>query len=175
MLDALLGVQHRVLSVQSGDDMPSLAREIAHHFDTQGGLPGAACGMLRCRAGCWGATQWRWGLERPAAPALVAHGLAQMCSRLWTARVRRAWRLAPTSFSRPARCTPSHGEEPHHARLHVAAPAQVFHHPPACSPTLPTRTPHPTANTRTHPLSRRRHPHHDWRRRAGLHAAGHRL
>ncbi|KAL4446803.1 hypothetical protein ABPG77_008047 [Micractinium sp. CCAP 211/92] len=36
VLDALLGVQHRVLSVQSGDDMPTLAREIAHHFDTQG-------------------------------------------------------------------------------------------------------------------------------------------
>lgn len=26
----------QVLTVQSGDDMPSLAREIAHHFDTQG-------------------------------------------------------------------------------------------------------------------------------------------
>ncbi|KAI7836732.1 hypothetical protein COHA_009430 [Chlorella ohadii] len=36
VLDTLLGVTHKVLTVQSGDDMPSLAREIAHHFDTQG-------------------------------------------------------------------------------------------------------------------------------------------
>lgn len=28
----------QVLTVQSGDDMPSLAREIAHHFDTQGAV-----------------------------------------------------------------------------------------------------------------------------------------
>lgn len=34
----------QVLTVQSGDDMPSLAREIAHHFDTQGAqIMGTLC------------------------------------------------------------------------------------------------------------------------------------
>jgi hypothetical protein len=53
VLDTLLGVSHRVLSVPSGEDMPSLARQIAHHFDTQGarplllGLPGRAVAHSR--------------------------------------------------------------------------------------------------------------------------------
>lgn len=54
MLDALLGVQHKVLTVQSGDDMPSLAREIANHFDTQGGFVGVCGGVVWCRVGGWG-------------------------------------------------------------------------------------------------------------------------
>jgi hypothetical protein len=37
VLDSLLGVGHKVLTAASGDDLPSLARQIAHHFDTQGG------------------------------------------------------------------------------------------------------------------------------------------
>lgn len=35
ILDTLLGVSSRVITVSSGSDMPSKAREIAHHFDTQ--------------------------------------------------------------------------------------------------------------------------------------------
>lgn len=36
VLDTLLGVTCKVITVASGADMPSKAREIAHHFDTQG-------------------------------------------------------------------------------------------------------------------------------------------
>ncbi|GAQ78689.1 hypothetical protein KFL_000170350 [Klebsormidium nitens] len=36
ILDALLGVTCKVLNVSSGADLPSKARELAHHFDTQG-------------------------------------------------------------------------------------------------------------------------------------------
>ncbi|GAB4815562.1 hypothetical protein N2152v2_002608 [Parachlorella kessleri] len=36
VLDTLLGVQCKVITVASGAEMPSKAREIAHHFDTQG-------------------------------------------------------------------------------------------------------------------------------------------
>lgn len=35
ILDTLLGVSSKVITVSSGADMPSKAREIAHHFDTQ--------------------------------------------------------------------------------------------------------------------------------------------
>ena len=35
ILDTLLGVSCKVITVSSGADMPSKAREIAHHFDTQ--------------------------------------------------------------------------------------------------------------------------------------------
>ena len=35
VLDARLGVMCKVLTVASGADMPSKARELAHHFDTQ--------------------------------------------------------------------------------------------------------------------------------------------
>lgn len=35
ILDTLLGVSSKVITVSSGSDMPSKAREIAHHFDTQ--------------------------------------------------------------------------------------------------------------------------------------------
>ena len=35
ILDTLLGVACKVITVPSGADMPSKAREIAHHFDTQ--------------------------------------------------------------------------------------------------------------------------------------------
>ena len=35
VLDTLLGVTCRVITVSAGADMPSKAREIAHHFDTQ--------------------------------------------------------------------------------------------------------------------------------------------
>ena len=35
VLDTLLGVTCRVITVSAGVDMPSRAREIAHHFDTQ--------------------------------------------------------------------------------------------------------------------------------------------
>lgn len=54
VLDALLGVQHRVLSVPSGDDMPSLARQIAHHFDTQGGQGVGRAGLSRHATPCGG-------------------------------------------------------------------------------------------------------------------------
>eukprot|EP00850_Spirogloea_muscicola_P002976 SM000011S19154 [mRNA] locus=s11:1166090:1170192:- [translate_table: standard] len=36
VLDQLLGVTCRILNIQSGADMPSKGRELAHHFDTQG-------------------------------------------------------------------------------------------------------------------------------------------
>ena len=36
VLDTLLGVTCRVLDVAAGSDLPSKARELAHHFDTQG-------------------------------------------------------------------------------------------------------------------------------------------
>eukprot|EP00850_Spirogloea_muscicola_P002027 SM000007S20987 [mRNA] locus=s7:1290729:1296304:+ [translate_table: standard] len=36
ILDQLLGVTCRILNIQSGADMPSKGRELAHHFDTQG-------------------------------------------------------------------------------------------------------------------------------------------
>ncbi|KAK9836962.1 hypothetical protein WJX81_003013 [Elliptochloris bilobata] len=36
VLDELLGVTCKVITVASGDDMPAKARELAHHFDTQG-------------------------------------------------------------------------------------------------------------------------------------------
>ncbi len=35
ILDTLLGISCKVITVSSGADMPSKAREIAHHFDTQ--------------------------------------------------------------------------------------------------------------------------------------------
>ena len=37
VLDTYLGITCRVITVPSGADMPSRAREIAHHFDTQVG------------------------------------------------------------------------------------------------------------------------------------------
>ena len=48
VLDTLLGVAHRVLTAPSGDEVPGLARQIAHHFDTQGGCGGGGGG------GGWG-------------------------------------------------------------------------------------------------------------------------
>lgn len=36
VLDTLLGVASRVITVPCGSELPSKAREIAHHFDTQG-------------------------------------------------------------------------------------------------------------------------------------------
>lgn len=36
ILDSFLGIQSKILTVSSGSDMPSKAREIAAHFDTQG-------------------------------------------------------------------------------------------------------------------------------------------
>lgn len=36
ILDALLGVECKVITMSSGADMPSKAREIAAHFDSQG-------------------------------------------------------------------------------------------------------------------------------------------
>eukprot|EP00850_Spirogloea_muscicola_P020334 SM000212S06927 [mRNA] locus=s212:239709:245246:- [translate_table: standard] len=36
VLDQLLGVTCRILNIQSGADMPSKGRELAHHFDTKG-------------------------------------------------------------------------------------------------------------------------------------------
>ena len=45
----------QVLTVQSGDDMPSLAREIAHHFDTQGARGGGCCAAaVTCSVSCEG-------------------------------------------------------------------------------------------------------------------------
>ena len=35
ILDTLLGVSCKVITVSSGAEIPSKAREIAHHFDTQ--------------------------------------------------------------------------------------------------------------------------------------------
>lgn len=35
ILDSLLGVSSKVITVSSGAEMPSKAREIARHFDTQ--------------------------------------------------------------------------------------------------------------------------------------------
>lgn len=70
VLDALLGVQHKVLSVGSGDDMPSLARQIAHHFDTQGGppvMPAAGASRSRCRCGA-GLVLLKIICRFPAAP-----------------------------------------------------------------------------------------------------------
>ncbi len=51
VLDELLGVSHRVLRANSGDEVPSLARQIAHHFDTQGEVQLACsrchvCGLI---------------------------------------------------------------------------------------------------------------------------------
>jgi Peptidase family C78 len=40
VLDSLLGVTSKIITVSKGSEMPSKAREIAHHFDTQGGLFG---------------------------------------------------------------------------------------------------------------------------------------
>jgi len=48
VLDTLLGVTCRVLDVAAGSDLPSKARELAHHFDTQGAQQGPGGG----RAGC---------------------------------------------------------------------------------------------------------------------------
>lgn len=45
ILDTLLGVSNKVITVSSGSDMPSKAREIAHHFVTQ------VC--IRSREGLW--------------------------------------------------------------------------------------------------------------------------
>jgi Ufm1-specific protease 2 len=36
ILDARLGVTSKIITVNSGVEMPSKAREIARHFDTQG-------------------------------------------------------------------------------------------------------------------------------------------
>ena len=36
VLETLLGVTSRILDVQTGSELPSKARELAHHFDTQG-------------------------------------------------------------------------------------------------------------------------------------------
>lgn len=36
MLDQLLGVSSKIITVAKGSELPSRAREIAHHFDTQG-------------------------------------------------------------------------------------------------------------------------------------------
>ena len=40
MLDSLLGVTSKIITVTKGSELPSKAREIAHHFDTQGGHVG---------------------------------------------------------------------------------------------------------------------------------------
>ncbi len=52
----LAACRPQVLTVQSGDDMPSMAREIAHHFDTQGapalGYFAAAVGQWEQRRSC---------------------------------------------------------------------------------------------------------------------------
>ena len=57
VLDTLLGVGHRVLTAPSGDEVPGLARQIAHHFDTQGGCGcvcvGAWVGASRVMSGNW--------------------------------------------------------------------------------------------------------------------------
>ena len=44
VLDTLLGVTCRVLDVAAGSDLPSKARELAHHFDTQGADQGLGGG-----------------------------------------------------------------------------------------------------------------------------------
>ena len=36
VLDTLLGVASRVITVPCGSELPTKAREIAHHFDTHG-------------------------------------------------------------------------------------------------------------------------------------------
>lgn len=36
VLDSLLGVSSKIITVARGADLPTKAREIAHHFDTQG-------------------------------------------------------------------------------------------------------------------------------------------
>ncbi len=36
MLEKAVGVQSRFVSVSSGDDMPTKARDLANHFDTHG-------------------------------------------------------------------------------------------------------------------------------------------
>ncbi len=38
VLDQLLGVTSKILNLSRGSELPSRAREIAHHFDTQGVL-----------------------------------------------------------------------------------------------------------------------------------------
>lgn len=50
VLDSLLGVECKVITVASGAEMPGKAREIAHHFDTQGGRPFAARARAAARA-----------------------------------------------------------------------------------------------------------------------------
>ena len=48
VLDTLLGVTCRVLDVAAGSDLPSKARELAHHFDTQGTEQGLGGGCAGC-------------------------------------------------------------------------------------------------------------------------------
>jgi hypothetical protein len=37
VLDSLLGVSSKIITIAKGWELPDKAREIAHHFDTQGG------------------------------------------------------------------------------------------------------------------------------------------
>ena len=48
VLDTLLGVTCRVLDVAAGSDLPSKARELAHHFNTQGECSWLSVHDLRC-------------------------------------------------------------------------------------------------------------------------------
>ena len=59
ILDTLLGVSCKVITVSSGADMPSKAREIAHHFDTQVlQLPHEPMLTLACQPAC-GSRAWQ--------------------------------------------------------------------------------------------------------------------
>ena len=45
VLDQLLGVSSKIVNVSKGSELPARAREIAHHFDTQGAFDEMpACG-----------------------------------------------------------------------------------------------------------------------------------
>ena len=50
ILDTLLGVTSKIITVSAGADMDQKAREIAHHFDTQVGIDCEAdCADGECR------------------------------------------------------------------------------------------------------------------------------
>ena len=60
VLDQLLGVSSKIITVAKGSELPARAREIAHHFDTQGAhlLPslGGLAAHVTLVAGCVGSS-----------------------------------------------------------------------------------------------------------------------
>lgn len=72
VMDELLGVTCKIINVAKGSDLPGHAREIAHHFDTQGTVFLAS-----------------WFLNRAALsllPSLLLSVLLSLCGAAWLVR-----------------------------------------------------------------------------------------